>query len=117
MWGNKYITLPIHSVSGYLFKAPLTPSSSVMPSFYPLTVCRSDGQLEIILKGGGREPNEPTAAQINDTPKSDGTVDCYRKLEESDEKVLEWRRKLGGMTMRLLGGKAHAGTARDRGAV
>lgn len=46
---------------------------------------------------------------MNDTPDANGNVDCYKKLEVDEAKHVDWRRKLGGMLMHLLGGKAHAG--------
>lgn len=80
-----------------------------MPNYYPLTILRSDGQLEVITKMGAREVNQPTAAQLNDTPDKDGMVDCYKKLDHDEPKAIDWRRKIGGMLMHHLGGKAHAG--------
>lgn len=80
-----------------------------MAPYYPLTIERSDGQLEVITKMGVRELNQPTAAQLNDTPDKDGMVDCYKKLDPGEPKAIDWRRKIGGMLMHLLGGKAHAG--------
>ncbi len=56
-----------------------------------------------------KEVNQPTAAQMSDTPDASGVVDCYKKLEPDEAKAVDWRRKLGGMLMHLLGGKEHAG--------
>jgi hypothetical protein len=80
-----------------------------MAPYYPVTVCRSDGQLEVITKSGMRELNRPTAEQLSDTPDANGSVDCYKRLDAEDPKAVDWRRKLGGMLMHLLGGKAHSG--------
>ena len=80
-----------------------------MANYYPLTVCRSDGQFEVSTRSGVKEVNEPTAAQKNSTPDANGNVDCYKKLEIDEPKHEDWRRKLGGMMMHLLGGKEHAG--------
>jgi len=82
-----------------------------MAPYYPLTIERSDGQLEVITKAGVRELNQPTPAQLNDTPDKDGMVDCYKKLDPDEPKAIDWRRKIGGMLMHLLGGKAHAGNS------
>jgi hypothetical protein len=46
---------------------------------------------------------------MRDTPDANGNVDCYKKLEPDEAKAVDWRRKLGGMLMHLLGGKEHAG--------
>lgn len=80
-----------------------------MPNYYPLTVARSDGKLEIVTKNGVRETNEPTAAQLNATPDAQGVVDCYKRLDLNDQKSVDWRRKIGGMLMHHLGNKSHAG--------
>ncbi len=81
-----------------------------MAPYYPLTVCRSDGQFAVMIKAGVLEPNQPTPAQTDDTPDINGNVDCYKKLEPEETKAVDWRRKLGGMLMHLLGGKGHAGS-------
>lgn len=80
-----------------------------MAPYYPVTVCRSDGQVEIITTSGIREHNRPTQEQLSDTPDANGNVDCYKRLDEDDPKAIDWRRKLGGMLMHHLGGKAHSG--------
>jgi hypothetical protein len=80
-----------------------------MVSYYPVTICRSDGLFEFFTKTGLKDLNQPTASQLDDTPDADGIVDCYKKLDNDHPKTQEWRRKLGGMMMKLLGGDAHAG--------
>lgn len=80
-----------------------------MAPFYPVTICRSDGQLEIITKTGVKESNQPTPAQLNDKEDAEGNVDCYIELEYDEPKAIDWRRKIGGMLMHYLGGKEHAG--------
>lgn len=81
-----------------------------MAPYTPVYISRSDGKLEIIsTKTNKRESNEPTAAQLDDTPDAKGISDFYKKLEVGDAKEVDWRRKLGGMLMRELGGKAHLG--------
>lgn len=79
-----------------------------MAPYYPVTVCRSDGLLEVITKSGIRELNQPTPDQLSDKPDANGNVDCYKRLDVDDPKAVDWRRKLGGMMMHLLGGKAHS---------
>lgn len=66
---------------------------------------------EVITKMGIRETNMPTAAQLSETPDMHGMVDCYRRLSHDDAKAVDWRRKLGGMLMHLVGGKEHSGMA------
>ena len=80
-----------------------------MPPYYPLICHRTDGQFEVATRSGVKEVNQPTAEQMNDTPDANGNVDCYKKLDTEDAKHVDWRRKLGGMLMHLLGGKEHAG--------
>lgn len=80
-----------------------------MAPYFPVTVCRSDGLLEVTTKTGVKELNRPTTTQLDETPDAGGTVDCYRLLDLNESKVVDWRRKLGGMLMHLLGGKEHSG--------
>ncbi|RFU30175.1 hypothetical protein B7463_g6170, partial [Scytalidium lignicola] len=80
------------------------------PAYYPVTVCRSDGQFEVTLKNGAsKELNRPTAEQLDKTPDAEGYVDFYEPLGLEDTKAKDWRRKIGGMLMHVLGGKEHAG--------
>lgn len=78
-----------------------------MATYYPVTVCRSDGLLEVATNHG-MELNQPTPNQLNDKPDEKGNVNYYRRLSESDAKAIDWRRKIGGMLMNILGGRAHA---------
>ena len=73
-----------------------------MAPYYPLLICRSDGQFEVATRSNVKEVNQPTAQQMDDTPDANGNVDCYRKLEVDDAKHVDWRRKLGGMLMHLF---------------
>jgi hypothetical protein len=84
-----------------------------MAPYFPVTVCRSDGLLEVTTKFGTKEHNRPTPTQLDETPDPDGMVDCYRKLDDNEPKAVDWRRKLGGMLMHLLGGKAHIGMFKE----
>lgn len=69
---------------------------------------RSDGVAEVVTRTGAKEQNRPTAAQQSDTPDANGVVDCYKRLEDNDPRVTEWKRKLGGMYMIVLGQAEHA---------
>ena len=69
---------------------------------------KSDGKLDIINKKKKKEPNAPTPSQMDSTPDAKGIVDFYRLVEIGDEKEVEWRRKLGGMMKREIGGPEHA---------
>jgi len=74
-----------------------------MAPFLPLYIRRSDGRLEASGKGS-RESNQPTDAQLNSKPNAHGISDFYRECPLGDAKEVDWRRKLGGMLMRELGG-------------
>jgi hypothetical protein len=80
-----------------------------MAPYYPVHILRSDGLTEVTTKAGVTELNQPTAAQLSDTPDANGNVDCYKRLEPDNPKAVDWSRKLGGMLMHLLGGKDHSG--------
>ena len=81
-----------------------------MAPFVALYISRSDGKLEgTSAKTNKKERNEPTAEQLDDTPDSRGISDFYKKLEIGDAKEVDWRRKLGGMLMKEIGGKEHSG--------
>ncbi|KAF2143929.1 uncharacterized protein K452DRAFT_285968 [Aplosporella prunicola CBS 121167] len=74
-----------------------------MTRFYPLYVRRSDGKLETI-HARKKEKNEPTPEQLNSTPDANGVSDYYRAIAEDEVKHLDWRRKLGMMLIREIGG-------------
>ncbi|KAI9821809.1 MAG: hypothetical protein M1827_002391 [Pycnora praestabilis] len=80
-----------------------------MAPFYPVYVGRSDGRIEISSKSRRKESNQPTDAQLDKTPDAKGVSDYYTKLDDGDTKEIDWRRKLGGMLVRELGGKEHKG--------
>ncbi|KAG9229329.1 transcription-silencing protein Clr2-domain-containing protein [Amylocarpus encephaloides] len=79
-----------------------------MAPYYPITICRSDGQLSTVTKSGIVEPNEPTAVQRDATPDNKGNVDVYKRLDADESKAVDWRRKLAGMFMHEYGKKEHA---------
>ncbi|KAF1944415.1 hypothetical protein EJ02DRAFT_442686 [Clathrospora elynae] len=78
---------------------PLTP-------FWPIFATKSDGQHIINLKGRPLR-NGPTEEQLNTAPNDQGQRDFYRRIEKDDPKHIDWRKKLGGMLLRELGGKQH----------
>jgi len=80
-----------------------------MAPFFPLYVLRSDGRL-IISSKGSKEPNQPIASQLDPKPNGQGISDFYRECPPGDPKEIDWRRKLGGMLMRELGGAETKGT-------
>ncbi|EON60957.1 hypothetical protein W97_00167 [Coniosporium apollinis CBS 100218] len=75
-----------------------------MTRFFPLYVRRSDGKLEIAAKGK-TEQNQPLPGQLDQTPDAKGISDYYREISVDEVKHLDWRRKLGGMLVRELGGQ------------
>ncbi|KAI9842494.1 MAG: hypothetical protein M1837_007088 [Sclerophora amabilis] len=79
-----------------------------MAPYYPVYVSRSDGKLEIVTKKK-KELNQPTDDQLDSKPDSKGVSDYYKKLDDDEPKATDWRRKLGGMLMREVGDKEHAG--------
>lgn len=82
-------------------------------TWYQCWATRSDGCRETFTgRDGARELNEPSAAQMNDTPKPPKNtkdaapkfliMDYYKRLDPKDAKAVEWRRKLGGMMMTIM---------------
>ncbi|CZT46668.1 uncharacterized protein RSE6_07128 [Rhynchosporium secalis] len=82
-------------------------------TWYQCWTTRSDGCRETFTgRDGAREPNEPSLAQMNDTPKPPRNektatskfliMDHYKKLDPKDAKAVEWRRKIGGMMMNIM---------------
>lgn len=81
-----------------------------MAPYVPIYVSRSDAKLEAISsKSRRKEPNEPTAAQLDNTPDAKGISDYYKYLDVGDSKEVDWRRKLGGLLMKEIGGKEQIG--------
>lgn len=80
-----------------------------MAPFYSVYARRSDGLLATSKAGSlkaSKEPNEPTSAQLDSKPSAQGVSDYYRLCEPGHGKEVDWRRKLGGMLVRELGGTA-----------
>jgi hypothetical protein len=77
-----------------------------MARFSTVSVARSDGRSEFLLNGRVVS-NEPS--RKDGTPAADGSTDFYLKLQENDPTALDWKRKLGGMLMEVIGTPEHAG--------
>lgn len=77
-----------------------------MAPYIPLSIVRSDGLTEYI-HNGVNIPNQPKPEELDPTPNAQGQVSVYKKVAFEDVKDLQWRRKLGGMLMQLLGGAKH----------
>jgi hypothetical protein len=82
-----------------------------MVAYDSISVVRTDGQFKIITKSGVVEMNQPTHGQLDDTPDAHGMISKYRLLDPNGTKALDWRRKLGGMLVQLLGGEEHIGSS------
>ena len=81
-----------------------------MAPYRPIHLTRSDGKLEILSKSRKKEANAPTADQLDSRPDAKGNTDYFKELELGDAKEVDWRRKLGGMLIREIGGPEHPGT-------
>ncbi|KAI4205752.1 MAG: hypothetical protein LQ350_000249 [Teloschistes chrysophthalmus] len=80
-----------------------------MAPYLPLYVIRSDGKLEVLTKLRKKELNAPSDDQLNKKPDAKGNVDYFKEVEVGDTKEVDWRRKLGGMLIREIGGQENAG--------
>ncbi|KAL9598988.1 MAG: hypothetical protein Q9179_003714 [Wetmoreana sp. 5 TL-2023] len=78
-----------------------------MAPYFPLYVTRSDGKLEVLTKSRKKELNAPTDDQLDSKPDAKGNTDYFKGLEVGDAKEVDWRRKLGGMLIREIGGQEH----------
>lgn len=87
-----------------------------MTSFWPIYAVKSDGH-DVVNQKGKVLRNGPTEEQLNRDPNKQGQCDFYRLIERNDPKHVDWRKKLGGMLLREIGGKQHEGeqcsSARD----
>ena len=75
---------------------------TTMTRFHVLYCRRSDGTVNVLLKGKRQEPNQPTDEQLDQRPDKNGVSDYYREVDPDEAKHLDWRRKLGGMLAREL---------------
>ncbi|KAL5113410.1 hypothetical protein ACEQ8H_008707 [Pleosporales sp. CAS-2024a] len=74
--------------------------------FWPIFAVKSDGH-DVVSQKGRPLRNGPTEAQLDRTPNDQGQCDFYRLIEKDDPKHVDWRKKLGGMLLRELGGKQY----------
>lgn len=79
-----------------------------MTPFWPIFASKSDGQHIVNLKGRPLR-NGPTEEQLNMSPNDQGQRDFYRLIDKEDPKHQDWRKKLGGMLLREIGGKQYEG--------
>lgn len=79
-----------------------------LTSFYPIFASKSDG-LDVVNQKGSVVRNGPTQEQLDRSPNAQGQCDYYRLIEKDDPKHIDWRKKLGGMLLREIGGKQHEG--------
>ncbi|KAF2645968.1 hypothetical protein P280DRAFT_389845 [Massarina eburnea CBS 473.64] len=79
-----------------------------LTAFWPIFPQKSDGQ-EVVNQKGKIVRNGPSEAQLDSTPNEQGIADFYREVKKDDPKHVDWRKKLGGMLLREIGGKEHEG--------
>lgn len=77
-----------------------------MTPFWPVFATKSDGQSIVIHKNKPLR-NGPTEQQLDKRPNDQGQCDFYRLIAKDDPKHIDWRKKLGGMLLRELGGTQH----------
>jgi hypothetical protein len=79
-----------------------------LTSFWPIFAVKSDGH-EVVNQKGRVVRNGPTTEQLNKKPNDQGQCDFYREIQKDDPKHIDWRKKLGGMLLREIGGKQYEG--------
>ncbi|KAF9694620.1 hypothetical protein EKO04_007269 [Ascochyta lentis] len=77
-----------------------------LTAFYPIFASKSDGH-DIVNQKGSVVRNGPTQEQLDRSPNAQGQCDYYRLIEKDDPKHVDWRKKLGGMLLREIGGTQH----------
>ncbi|KAF2829501.1 hypothetical protein CC86DRAFT_368503 [Ophiobolus disseminans] len=77
-----------------------------LTTFWPIFAVKSDGH-DVVNQKGRVVRNGPTQEQLDRTPNDQGQCDFYRLIEKDDPKHMDWRKKLGGMLLREIGGKQH----------
>lgn len=83
-------------------------AQQVLTQFWPIFPHRSDGREQITTKGIVLK-NGPNAKQLDSTPNAHGQADYYRLITKDEPKHIDWRKKLGGMLLREIGGKPYEG--------
>ncbi|KAF2790446.1 hypothetical protein K505DRAFT_327578 [Melanomma pulvis-pyrius CBS 109.77] len=78
----------------------------VITQFWPIFPTKSDGH-EVVNNRGAILRNGPTAEQLDRTPNEQGQCDYYRLIDDDEPKHIDWRKKLGGMLLREIGGKQY----------
>jgi hypothetical protein len=79
-----------------------------MVAYHEVAITRSDGK-RYFNHNGKVIPNKPGKKDRDRTPDAEGKVEYYLRLDSSNAKEIDWRRKLGGMLMREQGGKEAEG--------
>lgn len=87
--------------------------AQVTTQFWPIFSRRSDGQQTVNQKGIVLN-NCPNAQQLDRTPNAQGQCDYYRLIERDEPKHVDWRKKLGGLMLREIGGKKFEGECPHR---
>jgi hypothetical protein len=77
-----------------------------LTAFWPIFPGKSDGQ-DVVNQKGVVLRNGPSAEQLDKTPNEHGQSDYYRLIEKDEPKHVDWRKKLGGMLLREIGGKQY----------
>ncbi|KAF3033324.1 hypothetical protein E8E12_003984 [Didymella heteroderae] len=80
--------------------------SQPLTSFYPIFASKSDGH-DVVNQKGAVLRNGPSQEQLDRSPNAQGQCDYYRLIEKDDPKHIDWRKKLGGMLLREIGGKQY----------
>ncbi|KAF3043081.1 hypothetical protein E8E11_004654 [Didymella keratinophila] len=80
--------------------------SQPLTSFYPIFASKSDGH-DVVNQKGAVVRNGPSQEQLDRSPNAQGQCDYYRLIEKDDPKHIDWRKKLGGMLLREIGGKRY----------
>jgi hypothetical protein len=78
----------------------------VITQFWPIFPTKSDGQ-EVVNTASRVVRNGPSQEQLDRAPNAKGQCDYYREIAEDEPKHIDWRKKLGGMLLREIGGKQH----------
>jgi hypothetical protein len=101
-----------HSTLSTLSTKPATKSITApamaqpLTQFWPIFAGKSDGQ-DVVNQKGVVVRNGPTQEQLDRTPNEQGQSDYYRLIDKDEPKHMDWRKKLGGMLLREVGGKEH----------
>lgn len=85
--------------------------SQPLTSFYPIFASKSDGH-DVVNQKGAVLRNGPSQEQLDRSPNAQGQCDYYRLIDKEDPKHIDWRKKLGGMLLREIGGKQYEGEKR-----